>query len=169
MLLTILPKLHVGVPSLKKTQNVSYLFKFKAWEYDIDKDQDDWNKLTGLKSKFFSPTEEAYMIAWRWYKGKLQLAPYINQDNKFILPTEDEIITLDNPEDSFTAEVYVGGDNVIMRVSTTNSNKYLVTKTAKFNVKPKWEVSFWFGGNRLPNKTIQVYRWVNGAANKINF
>lgn len=171
MLITIRKGLPVGLPSLRKTTSIRYRFQFKDFDYEIGTDQGDWNKLTGLKSNFFQPLKEAYMVVWRWYEGKLQLAFYHNLDGKFFLPPEESIITLPTPTTPFEVRMTRGGSALSASITTlelVSPNigagpaifKILKTfyKTWIPRKFPTWEISFWFGGNRRPDQDISVYR-----------
>lgn len=156
-ILQLIPTSHSALPSIKKTTSISYKFQFEKWEYDIGTDQSDWNKLTGLKSKFFKPLDEAYMVVWRWYKGSVQLAFYSNLDGGFTLPKEEDIITLPTPDTPFKVNIKVF-EKDLMGTIKVDDGQLLVYNTP-FRDKPKWEISFWFGGNRLPDRLIVCNRW----------
>lgn len=45
--------------------------------YNIGAEQKDWNKLCGIKRRFFRPMRDSVMVAWRWNDG-IELIPYVH-------------------------------------------------------------------------------------------
>lgn len=130
--------------------SVEFLFNQNSAYKLPGSDSLDWNKLAGVKSDLKSPPTYSAMIAWRCIAGKMQVAPYIN-DNGIVQPVQAEILEVDfNTKNEgrilfLDNYVYISINNLILK-------KYRV-REGVFN----YTVQPYFGGNKTAPKTLSIY------------
>lgn len=90
-------------------------------------DQLDWNKLFGIKKRFFRPRQNSFMKAWRWNLDKecIEITDYVHVDGETFFG--DEIIELQLHE-YIELEVFGKG----------------------------WLILNWFGGQRKAPHRIEI-------------
>ena len=150
------------VRKLKKTKTFTQTFTFTKVKYDLgDDDQDDWNKLTGVKLHYFRPKKENMMVAWRWNleKEKVQICFYWNYNGKhhwtdpLMELDEGSNLTVDITYDNYDASPYNYYPNYKITISSVGQK---VRKNYLFTNKTGWLINTWFGGNRRPPNKIQI-------------
>lgn len=107
-------------------------------------DQKDWNKLLGVKKRFFSPRENSILIGWRYNTDtdEVELIPYIHYKGAVI-------------KDYVPVKVKVG---IITDISIDED--LVKIKDRYFDVprdwKKGWYVNSWFGGQKKSPHDILI-------------
>ena len=149
----------------------------KSMRYDLkDKtEQKDWNKLLGLKDKYFRSMFNTVMLAWRYNieRDKVELGPYVHNKGKRLLP--NEIFTFKTNKnyhnggslsvdswDKILVELKYSKESYTMSLYSLNGNKEnqeiasWVFPFQKTTTKP-WYINHWFGGTLKAPSTIKMY------------
>lgn len=112
--------------------NLCYRFKFdESARYNHkDHDQKDWNKLIGVKRKFFKPMYDSVMLAWRYdiEKDVIQLTDYYHIKGQRIIDTDIKEVKI----------------NEWFDVKITNP------------FKKGWLILNWFGGQKKAPHKISI-------------
>ena len=132
--------------------------------------QDSWNKLIGLKKKFFSPRDTSVMIGWRIYKNRLELCAYyhINNGSEYLKSKgltqvvgsnawyTAPLVTIEiPPEDKWEIEIpysiVIDSEDNSYHVNC-NGNVHTVDHDESF--KKGSLIKGYFGGRCAPNKSF---------------
>ena len=95
-----------------------------------DSDQLDWNKLIGIKKRFFKPMQDSTMIAWRYNvkTGRVEITSYKHENG--VRYISDDIDTVDIGEWFLVSIV----------------NPY----------KKGWLIKNWFGGQKRTKQKLKI-------------
>ncbi len=144
-------------PQIKKLNDVmtTYTFKFIQPVYDVGVEQEDWNKLTGVKENYFKPKDHSLMVGWRWNpKTELVELCFYKHDRggrDFTKP----LLFLKKGEEVkviyYRKEAWWGKDYVV----SIAANKQVHTQTISMDGYG-WLINSWFGGTSKPDRTIVI-------------
>lgn len=129
-------------------------------EPDEDSDQEDWNKLTGVKDHYFQPRRDTLMVGWRWnpVTEKCEFNFYRHED----WGTERGPVELECPEgDTIVITMWRNSlytDNEIVMQMWLKSDPTNVRVTSIDIDSAVFLVNTYFGGDRTPNKLNRVLK-----------
>lgn len=124
--------------------------------YDLNnEDQYDWNKLTGITFTPLRPDTDAIMVAWRYNVDSqmFEIGPYYNLDLARIMPTDDEIISVQLGDEFAFAVDYNG-------ITLTYGDQTVYKPLPEGLVPNFWtseRISSWFGGTSVAPKTVSYF------------
>ena len=130
----------------------SYQFDLTKAKYcftllDQDEEQ-DWNKLVGVKTDYFVSDKNSYMVGYRSDGDSLQFCHYWNDDaGEFFfetVPVVDEVITVD---------FYQVVDSLYIDISGYTKAYYMPGN------KTLYYVNTWFGGNHTAPSDLDFIRY----------
>ena len=135
-------------PIFRYGKNINWLYEIGIdSEYDLgNEDQDDWNKLIGVKRNYFNALEHSCMIGWSWDKEKK-----LNRLNfyKHIEGSVEKGLTLTHVLKGEKIRVGFIQENKRCKVVLLVRNEYYETY---INGNSWYLINTWFGGNRsAPN------------------
>lgn len=120
-------------------------------------DQLDWNKLIGVKKKFFHPKKDSVMIGWRYNieSDCFEFCFYYHVNNKVIInkiPYDSKDGKIQVTINLYTKILSINLDNIEY---AELANKYI-------NYTKGWLIKHWFGGtSKAPQKIIINYEKKN--------
>ena len=156
MKITHIKGTHFSLPfSIKcsSKQTIEWAVDFTDATYDVGMpDQYDWNKLCGIKWNYFQPRKDALMVGWRYINNRYELCLYVHRNSSFNPPNEPLFVT--NKLAKITLSL-----NKLQKTATLsiigNDLDSQKSQTINWDLFDKyWFIEPWFGGNRVPNKTV---------------
>ena len=150
MKIFILPKLHFSLPFRFRTgKNINWKYEItinKSYNHNSE-DQQDFNKLIGIKSSYFNPKLNSIMIGYRW--------DITNQYNELVFYWHDN----GGREWSKVIGVCKPKEKIIVSFQTINNQKVSIEINniityMNFQIKGKrwYLINTWFGGNKTSNQ-----------------
>ena len=126
-----------------------------ASKYQLDSiNQQDWNKLLGVKLNYWKPTENSSMIGWRYNNVNdiFELCFYWHKDSVQGNTGVFEVQT----DEEFIVEIVRKKNDIILNITTATMAQ---SNTVRFKyIKKLWEITSWFGGNKAAPKLITFYK-----------
>lgn len=116
---------------LKRATEICMQVGFVETSYQLYINKGQWNKLFGLKKRFFSPKKNSVMIAWRHENDKLEVAPYIHRDGDILIL---QSVVLD--------------PKILNYFAIKQEGIYINSKFYDYPLwfKKGWYINSWFGG-----------------------
>ena len=162
----------ITFPKLREIKGFQGTVKFNEGAiYNTGTEQEDWNKLIGIKCSFFGQMKESAMIGWRWnLEGYVELVPYfhftgnegftdylwsmglqsVGTENAFIMPSRITRVNL-NEEASIKIELLPADDAYF--VSIVGSTDVIKHDTAFYE---GYKISGWMGGQEPAQKSFHI-------------
>ncbi len=142
-----LPKLYLGRGD-SRFSGVAFFDESCIYDWGSDRDQRDYNKLSGLALKQVAPkNHSAVIIAWRplLATNQIEVAPYFNYEGGKIFIGQQTLKL--NPNQKFSFHISQKG-RVWSVVLFNEDTHELVTANYQFNFtsKAQWGIDPWFGG-----------------------
>ena len=116
---------------------------------------DGYNKACGIAFRLFKPNQDAAMLGWRCYNGKLYVVPYFNVDGKNIYGTKETEVQVDS---SIMVKIDVLDTEVMILIKHKDD---ILEQTQVFRkmfgfLKIVHLINFWFGGQLPANQNVSA-------------